>query len=52
MTLDAQKSLGPHGPNSSGAMPGGSVLGEDNVVFGTANTKSSEAGGGVLKLAN
>jgi hypothetical protein len=38
--------MGPNSPSSSGTMPGGSILGDDNVVFGTAKTKSSDAGGG------
>src|SRR5215471_16549989 len=40
--------MGPHGPNSAGAMPGGSILGEDNVVLGTAKNKPGDTGGGAL----
>jgi hypothetical protein len=45
--------IGSEGPNSGGQMPGGSLLGDDPVVFGTAknrpgNSRPGDAGGGAL----
>ena len=45
--------LGKEGPASSGSMPGGSILGENNLTFGTAkdrpgSTRGGDAGGGAL----
>jgi Domain of unknown function (DUF3576) len=45
--------IGFQGPASSGSMPGGSVLGDSNVVFGNAKdrpggTRGGDAGGGAL----
>ena len=47
--------IGSEGPNSGGTMPGGSLLGDDSLVFGTAKDRpgsarggGSEAGGGAL----
>ena len=45
---------GREGPNSAGTMPGGSVLGDSNLVFGTAKDRpgsprgGGDAGGGAL----
>ena len=42
---------GMQGPNSGGEMPGGSVLGDSNLVFGTdkaRTNKGGDAGGGAL----
>jgi hypothetical protein len=41
------------GPNASGDMPGGSLLGDSNLVFGTAKTRAGDgagngSGGGAL----
>jgi hypothetical protein len=38
--------IGQQGPTSSGSMPGGSVLGDSNVVFGTAKSKPGDNGAG------
>jgi Domain of unknown function (DUF3576) len=38
--------IGQQGPASSGSMPGGSVLGDSSLVFGTAKSKSSDNGAG------
>ncbi len=46
--------IGQQGPNSSGSMPGGSLLGDSSLVFGTAKDRpgspraGSDAGGGAL----
>ncbi len=43
--------VGYTGPNSSGDMPGGSLLGDSNLVFGTAKDRPGaprDAGGGAL----
>jgi Domain of unknown function (DUF3576) len=43
--------IGQQGPTSSGSMPGGSVLGDSSLVFGTAKNKPGDngaAGGGAL----
>jgi hypothetical protein len=43
--------MGQQGPNSGGSMPGGSVLGDSALVFGTAKNKPGDnaaAGGGAL----
>jgi Domain of unknown function (DUF3576) len=45
--------IGQQGPSSSGSMPGGSVLGDSNLVFGTAkdrpgSARPGDAGGGAL----
>ena len=36
---------GMQGPNAGGDMPGGSVLGDSNLVFGTAKNRGSDNGG-------
>ncbi|HME25703.1 MAG TPA: DUF3576 domain-containing protein [Acetobacteraceae bacterium] len=36
----------PYGPDSAGNMPGGSILGDSNVVFGTAKNKQGDTGSG------
>jgi hypothetical protein len=38
--------IGQEGPNSGGTMPGGSVLGDSSLVFGTAKNKASDNGAG------
>jgi hypothetical protein len=38
--------IGMEGPSSSGSMPGGSVLGDSSLVFGTAKQRPGSAGGG------
>jgi hypothetical protein len=42
--------IGQQGPASSGSMPGGSILGDSTMVFGTAKNKPGDnaAGGGAL----
>src|SRR5262245_18111222 len=47
--------IGREGPSSSGSMPGGSVLGDSNLIFGTAKDRpgggggrGGDAGGGAL----
>jgi hypothetical protein len=43
--------IGQQGPSSSGSMPGGSILGDSNLVFGTDKDRpgrSREGGGGAL----
>jgi hypothetical protein len=40
------QTMGPGSPGSSGVMPGGSILGDDNAVFGNAKSKPSDASGG------
>jgi hypothetical protein len=43
--------IGQQGPNSGGDMPGGSLLGDSSLVFGTAKNRASgtgDAGGGAL----
>ncbi len=44
--------IGQQGPNSSGSLPGGSILGDSNLVFGTAKDRPGatrgDTGGGVL----
>jgi hypothetical protein len=44
--------VGQQGPTSSGSMPGGSILGDSNLVFGTAKDRPGsprgDAGGGAL----
>ncbi len=42
--------IGQQGPASNGTMPGGSILGDSSLVFGTAKNKPSDnaAGGGAL----
>jgi hypothetical protein len=44
--------VGQQGPASSGSMPGGSILGDSSLVFGTAKNKPGDnnaaAGGGAL----
>ena len=44
--------IGQQGPASSGSMPGGSILGDSNLVFGTAKDRPGgtrgDAGGGAL----
>jgi hypothetical protein len=42
--------IGQQGPNSGGTMPGGSILGDSSLVFGTAKNKQGDnaAGGGGL----
>ena len=45
--------IGREGPNSGGQMPGGSILGDSNLVFGTnkdrgGNRSGADTGGGVL----
>lgn len=43
--------IGQQGPASGGSMPGGSILGDSSLVFGTAKNKPSDntaAGGGAL----
>jgi hypothetical protein len=37
--------VGSEGPNANGAMPGGSILGDSNLTFGTAKTRPSDSGG-------
>jgi hypothetical protein len=37
---------GYQGPNSGGAMPGGSILGDSSLVFGTGKTRPSDSGTG------
>ncbi|HLY89797.1 MAG TPA: DUF3576 domain-containing protein [Acetobacteraceae bacterium] len=37
--------VGQQGPASSGSMPGGSILGDDSVVFGTAKQRPNDSGG-------
>src|SRR5579862_4912593 len=36
--------IGMQGPNSSGDMPGGSLLGDSNLVFGTAKQRPGDNG--------
>jgi hypothetical protein len=36
---------GMQGPNAGGDMPGGSILGDSNLVFGTAKNRGSDNGG-------
>ena len=38
--------IGQEGPNSGGSMPGGSVLGDSSLVFGTAKNKPTDNGAG------
>ncbi len=38
--------MGAEGPNGNGVMPGGSILGDSNLVFGTAKQKPADAGTG------
>ena len=38
--------IGQQGPSSSGSMPGGSVLGDSSMVFGTAKDRPGGTGGG------
>ena len=38
--------IGQQGPASNGTMPGGSVLGDSSLVFGTAKNKSGDNGAG------
>jgi hypothetical protein len=38
--------IGQQGPNSGGDMPGGSILGDSNLVFGTGKTRPGDTGGG------
>jgi len=45
--------IGQQGPNSSGSMPGGSILGESSLIFGTGKdrpggTRGGDTGGGAL----
>src|SRR5689334_22147418 len=46
--------IGQEGPSSSGAMPGGSVLGDSSLIFGTGKDRpgspksGTDAGGGAL----
>ncbi len=37
--------IGQQGPASSGSMPGGSILGDSNLVFGTAKQRPGDSGG-------
>jgi len=37
--------IGQQGPNSAGDMPGGSLLGDSNLVFGTAKPRPGDSGG-------
>jgi len=37
--------IGQQGPGSSGDMPGGSVLGDNNLTFGTAKQRPGDSGG-------
>jgi hypothetical protein len=38
--------IGQQGPNSGGDMPGGSILGDSNLTFGTAKQRPGDAGPG------
>lgn len=38
--------IGMEGPASSGSMPGGSLLGDSNLVFGTAKQRPGDSGAG------
>ena len=37
--------IGQQGPSSGGSMPGGSILGDSNLVFGTAKQRPGDSGG-------
>ncbi len=37
--------IGQQGPDSGGSMPGGSILGDSNLVFGTAKQRPGDTGG-------